>query len=183
MKKTLSIFALFALAAECFATGPLPINSYQSGFINFTNGGSATNVYTFPVGFTYPPAVSLFLVSANTNALPFTNTVTTTNFTTIINTTVNGATNATIAWTATPCSVFEQWSTTVNTAGVATNVAFPVPYVYPPMVNAQPNSTNGFVAITAITTTNFTLLSNIAMTNYWNAIGEVVTPGTQPATH
>ena len=183
MKKIISIAAGFLLAVQCFATGSVPVNTAQGGYDNFTTNGSAftsiTNVFEPP--FTYPPVVSLFLSSGPTNALPFTSTVTATQLVVTINT----ATNCAVQWSAYPATVLQQWGAAANVATVPTNIAFATPYAYVPVVSIEGSSTNAAAvqAVTAITTTNFTLLSNQGQTNYWIAVGEVLNPGTQNVTH
>lgn len=181
MKKIISILACVAVTGSVFATGLLPSNSAQSGFVNFTNGGSQSATVTFTPAFTYPPAMTVFLMTTPTNALPLTNVVTSTNFTL----SVAASTNATIAWTAQPAACLMQWGNATNVAATATNISFPTPYLYPPNVVLTPSSTNATAvsAVTAVTTTNFTLLSNAAQTNQWTAVGEAVTAGTQIVTH
>ena len=174
--------AVLTLAWNCFATGPIPINTIQSGTLSFvTNAASPliiTNQFTSP--FTYPPVVQLFLLTGFTNALPLTNTfVTTTNFATELAT----PTNCTVAWTATPVYTLMQWGTNSSlAAGVSTNISFPQPFTYAPVVQTQTSSTNSFF-VTAVTTTNFSVTCVIFTNFNWEALGFATTPGVTTITH
>lgn len=186
MKKILSLCAMLGLAVNCFGTGSFPLNTPQTGFVNFTTNGSAFIVSTnlFEPPFTYPPAMTFWLSSGATNALPFTNSIlTATNFAISINT----PTNATIQWTAYPAACMVQFGSQTNMAGISTNVTFVTPYAFPPVVVLTPVTTNvtAVAAVTAVTTTNFTILCNLQTTNYWQAVGETYpgNAGTQTVTH
>lgn len=182
MKKLLTIAAGFALAFQCFATGPIPINSPQTGTLNFVTNGASPLVITnqFVVGYTYPPVMQFFLISGVTNALPLTNTiVTTTNFAVSLAT----PTNCTIAWSAFAGYPRFQFGTNITLAAVSTNIAFPTPYAQVPTVEIQELTTNATMSVTAVTTTNFTVLANTAAAFLWDSIGIAYTPGTATLTY
>ena len=175
MKKILSIAAALTLAVQCFATGPVPVNTPQSGFANFTTNGSAFILYTntFEPAFTYTPAMTLFLSSGATNALPFTNTVTTTNFILSINT----PTNCTVQWVATPIVPRIEYGTVTNVANAQTSVTFPTPYAQIPVVFVSTQQTNSTgVAVTSISLTNFTFVSGVTTNNNWISFGPAAYP-------
>ena len=184
MKKIISLVALMALAVNCFGTGAISVNTPQTGSLSFTTNGSAFTSSTnlFSPGFTYPPAMSFFLVSGPTNALPMTSTVTATNFILSINT----STNATVFWSAIPASALIQAGSQPFSTST-TNVTFPTAYAYAPTViltgNVLGSATNAYPVVTAVTTTNFTLSAGIAQTIYWQSFGEAATAGTQTVTH
>jgi hypothetical protein len=170
MKKLLSIVALLGLTASCFATGPIPANSVQSGVINFTNGGPWAYTNTFPVPYSYPPIFTAFLTSANTNALPFTNTVTATNFILTENSTVGSGTNATIVWSATPANYIIQAAAVVVNSPLTTNISFPQPFSYTPVVTISGSVTSSNT-ISSITTSNITVVCNVSNTINYIAFG------------
>lgn len=181
MKHILSIGAGLLISATAFATGPLNINTPQSGVVNFTTNGSAYTYYTnvFPVPFTYPPVMSTFLTSGPTNALPLTNTVTATNFILSINT----PTNATVTWTANPASAIIQSGSQAVLAGTPTNITFPNIYAYTPNVVVSSSLTNGQVGVGNITATNFQITVLVNSTVQWISFGQDYAAGTQTVTH
>lgn len=163
MKKILSIISLVLLAFDCFATGTFGVNPPQQGTIAIVTNGATSLYYTntFPAAYQSVPVVLLFNLG-NTNALPMTNTVTTTNFVVELNT----PTNTIVNWSAyigTPR--IYAWTPTNQTVGVATNILFPFAYAYPPVVVVTPQNTNGAAAVSSVTTTGFTLLENTLSTN------------------
>lgn len=166
--KSLIAVAILGMATSVFATGAVGVNPAQSGVLVFTNGGVVSNVFTFPYSYQSVPVVKFF--SDTTNATPMTNSaVTTTNFTLYIAT----STNANIAWSSYIGTPRIQAATTVCFANVATNVAFPAPYAQVPVVVLTGGNTNinGNTAITAVTTTNFTIQCNVNNTNQWMSFG------------
>ena len=182
MKKFISICAGVAVAVCAFATGVVGPNAPQSGVITFdgTFGLIYTNSFAYP--FTTPPAV--IATGLLTNNSPFTvSAVTTSNF--VLTATTGATTNTQVAWQAYAPYPRLQYGTITNAAALATNIAFPFPYVYPPTVSIEGGNTNanGSVAVIGVTTTNFTILCNTANTNFWQAIGQAYTPGTQNVTY
>ena len=170
--KTLLIIAA-ALVLTCtsvFATGATQLNSTQTGVINFTNGGPWAYTNTFPVPFSYPPIFSAYLTSANTNALPFTNTITATNYIVTENSTAAGGTNATIVWIANPAAYIIQSGSVVALSTLATtNIYFPLVYTYPPTVVCTGSITNPIVS--SVTISNFTCVNGISNTVQWVSFG------------
>ena len=168
MKTTFSIIAAFGMALSCFATGLTGPNTAQTGTSYFTNSASLiTNTITFEPGYTYTPAVSVFLTSANTNALPLVTSVTVSNF----NLSINAATNATIVWSAQPVCSQIQWGTQAVLAATPTNISFAVPFVYTPVVTLGSSLTNATTGVSAITTTGFTATVFANATVQWTAVG------------
>jgi hypothetical protein len=170
MKKILSIFALCALAVNCFATGNEGVNPAQNGVISVvTNGGAASLYYTntFPFAYQSLPVVTLFNLG-NTNAVPFTNTVSTTNFIVELNT----PTNTLVAWQSYMGTPTIQVGSFTNSGAVSQTVPFARPFAQLPTVILTPAVTNaGTAAVTGVTLTNFTVLENISTTNYYEAFG------------
>jgi hypothetical protein len=176
MKKILSIGAALMLAVTVFATGNEGVNPPQAGILTPANGVTAiTNQFAFP--FQTTPLMVVY--AAATNSTPITNTITTTNFT--ISYPANGSTNASFVWQAFVGGTKMCFGSLTNVAATATNVAFPFAYALPPVVTASGQGTNAanVIGITAVTTTNFTLLANASQTNYWHAIGTVYNPQTE----
>ena len=182
MKKTLSI-GLSALIAVCaFATGAISPNTPQSGVVNYDATTTLAQTITFSYPFTVPPAVIANGLQTNNN--PFTvSAVTISNF--VLTVTTSASTNASVAWQAYAPYPRLQYGAAVNVAGTVTNVAFPFPYVFPPTISVEGANTNAnaIVAITAITTTNFSILCNVANTNNWQATGPAFTPGANSVTY
>lgn len=194
MKKILSLLALVAVVLSARATGTLPLNSPQSGVLSFTNGGATSITNSFLPGFSYAPAFSAFLTSANTNALPITTTITSSNYIVTINT----STNATVVWAAQmPVLVnqvgymrLQQGSFAGATSGATTYTnTFSTPYLSTPIVNISTSllgaATNSAPAITSVSTTAF-IVSYGATTNqtvYWNALGPCATAGPSTVTY
>jgi hypothetical protein len=179
MKFIFSICAAFGLSVSALATGSLQNNSTLTGITSITNGGSQSVTNTFQTPFSYPPSLSTFLIGGYTNALPFTNTVTTTNFIIVTASSTGAGTNATIAWTANPAATQIQWgSQVVNASLPSTNVTFPTAFIYAPNVMVSAGilgaATNAYPAVTAVTTTGFTLGAG-AQTVYWQATGYTAT--------
>ena len=169
-KKLVLGCAVIGLAASAFATGTIVVNTPQSGVIGFsTNGSAYTN--TFQPSFTYPPAMSVFLANGPTSALPFTNTVTATNFILWIST----PTNCTVAWTAVPVFTQIQWGSQAVKQATPTNITFSVPFVYPPSLSGDSSLTNAATGISGVTTTNFTITVSADATVYWQAMGYTAT--------
>ena len=180
-----SAVAVFVSLAV-FATGPTPINSPQSGVITFTNGNALIITNQFPVGFTYPPVMQFYLVSGVSNCIPITNNfVTTTNFAISPTTTVATGTNCAIAWNAFIGYPRVQIGTNLTLAGVSTNISFPVAYAQIPIVNVEGSSTNASsqVAVTAVTTTNFTVNCDTSISFIWGSFGMAFTPGPTTVTY
>jgi len=179
MKKLLSLIALLCFVTSAFATGQMPINSPLTGTVNFTNGGpqAITNVFEPP--FTYAPAFNSYLNSANTNALPLTNTVTATNFIIQIASNAGAGTNATVYWTANPISTVLQYGSFGPgdlTGSTTWTNTFSPPYASTPVVvatgSALAGATNNYVAITSVSTTAFIVTSgNTNQVIYWQAVG------------
>ncbi len=166
--------ALVFLCATAFATGPTPANSTQTGVINFTNGGAWAYTNTFPVPFTYPPIFNAYLTSANTNALPFTNTVTATNYIVTENSTVATGTNATIVWIANPAVYNIQAGATIVNSPLTTNVSFPYPFYSVPVVVAT-GSVSSSNLVQSVTSSNIVLVCNVSNTVQWIAFGPYAT--------
>jgi hypothetical protein len=174
MKKLLSFAAVCLFSAVAFATGPLPLNSQLTGSVTFTNGGSQYVTNLFEPPFSYAPAFNMYLVSANTNALPLTSTVTPTNYIIQISSTAGAGTNATVVWIANPVATRVQYGNLIAASPTTTNIVFATPFVYTPTVVAVGSITN--VLITAITLTNFTAVSGgLSNTVYWTAVGPCAT--------
>lgn len=170
MKKIFSILSILALAVSAYATGNEGVNPPQSGVINpAINTTSITNTFAFP--FQTTPVMIVY--SAQTNGTPITNSITTTNFT--LSWPVNGSTNASFAWQAFVGGTKMAFGTATNGIG-NTSVAFPFAYASAPVVLITGNNTNGVVAVSAITATNFTINSLTAQTNSWESIGTVYNP-------
>jgi hypothetical protein len=170
------------LVNDCMATGPIPINTPQSGVLTFNTNGATPLIITnsFVPAFTYPPVMTFFLVSGVTNALPFTNNfVTTTNFSLQLAT----PTNCAVAWTAFAGYPRVQTGTNLTLANAATNIAFAWPYAQIPTLNIEPTATNVPIAVTAVTLTNFTVSAGAAEGFIWGALGIAATPGTANVTY
>lgn len=184
MKTLLLLGATLMLAVSAFATGPINIDTPQSGLINFTNGGSQSFTNQFVVNFSHPPVMTFYLTGGNTNALPYTNTViTTSNFILQSASNSGASTNATFFWTANTGFLKWQMGTNNTLAASATNVAFITPYTAIPFVDIQSAATNSPIAVTAITLTNFTVNAGSAEGFNWQAWGVSATSGTWPATY
>lgn len=167
----LSVVAIALSAVNAFATGAQGVNPYQSGIINTATNGAAiqysTNTFAFP--FQTVPVVTLFSLG-QTNVLPFTNVVTTTNF--IVQSATNGF-NASIAWQAYAGTPRIQAFTFTNVAAIATNVTFPYPYAQVPVVVVIGQSTNvaATVGVYNVTLTGFSFICNQGQTNQAEVIG------------
>jgi len=169
MKKIFSILTGLVLAVNCFATGSLGVNPQQSGVITVVTNGAASLYYTntFPSPYQSVPVVTLFNLG-NTNALPLTNSVTSTNFIVELNT----PTNTTIAWQSYIGTPTIQSGSFTNTTATSQAVSFARPFAQLPVVVLTSAVTNaGAAAITAITLTNFTMIQNLSTTNYYMAFG------------
>ena len=177
MKKIISLIGGMLLAANCFATGDYPVNSPQSGVQAYT-GALQTNTITFSPQFTTVPIVQVF--GSVTNASPITTTVTVSNVVIVVS-----STNLSVAWNAYIGYPRLQYGSVANVGGTSTNITFPVPYAFPPTVNVEGSATNVFAiaAVTAITTTNFTILSGTTQTNSWSSIGTAYQPGASTVTY
>lgn len=178
MKKLTLFFFALAMAVSSFATGVVGNDQPQSGVLAFTNSqtfGRITNTF----GFQYTQRPVLVLSGS---AGPYTiNSVTTTNFDVSLASTNNTQLN----FTAYLGYARIASGANTNTAAVAKVVTFPFTFAYPPVVTVTPDTTNvtSFTSVSAVTTTNFSLLGNDSHTNYWNAIGEAYYPGNQPVTY
>lgn len=174
MKFLFTIAATVALAFNCLATGPLPLNSLQSGVVSFSTNSpaymSVTN--TFEPGFTYLPAMSFYLVAGPTNALPFTNTVTTTNFVLTIAT----STNCSVAWVANPPYFVMESGSVVASAVLNTNITFPVAYAAPPTVILTGSVLVTNPVVTSVTTTTANISVCASNTVYWLSFGPQASP-------
>lgn len=170
MKKILSLLAGLVLVVSCFATGNIGVNPQQNGVISIVTNGAASLFYTntFPYAYQSVPVVALFNLG-NTNALPFTNVVSTTNFILELNT----PTNSTVAWQSYIGTPRIQSGTNVTMGTLTTNIPFPGPYAYNPTVFCQAFSTNAeaAIAVTAVTTTNFTVRCNLTEMFNWFSFG------------
>lgn len=177
MKKFITLLASIGLAGSVFATGAFQADSPQSGVSAFT-GTTQTNTVTFSPAFSTTPVVQVF--GSATNASPITTTVTSSNLVIVVS-----STNLSVAWNAYIGYPRVEVGSVITVAATATNVTFPTPYAFPPIVNVEGASTNanGIVAVTAITTTNFTMISNVAQTNQWGSIGTAYQPGKQIVTY
>lgn len=179
MKKLIFLSAL-VLAVQSFATGVVGNDQPQSGSIAFTNaqtvpGGRFTNSFAFQ--YTQRPVLVL-----SGSAGPYViNSVTTTNF----DVTTTSTNNTSVNWTAYLGYARIATGAPVCSANLATNITLPFTYAYPPIITVSASATNAnsTVAITAVTTTNFTMLCNASQTNYWSAIGEAYSPGNQTVTY
>jgi hypothetical protein len=167
MKKLFfSLLAVWGLVTAAMATGQEGVNPYQTGTISFTNGVyNVTN--SFPYSYTITPAVYFYATA--TNATPITNNfVTMTNFSIGVPTT---ATNYSVNWIAfAPITRFASGTQNLVTA-VPTNIAFPFPYYTAPVVVVTGGITNNTAAVTAVTTTNFTVASQSTQTIEWISVG------------
>ncbi len=179
MKKIFLSLALVCAVVMARATGTLPINSPQSGSISFS-GTNQIAVTAFAPGFSYPPVVSL--LGSVTNIYPFTNVVTTTNFTLSIATNqISSGAGGTVYWTASSGFARIQAGTNSVLAATPTNVSFAVPYLATPSVAISDSVTNA--TVTSITTTGFTLTVNANEAVNWSAIGITATPGALTVTY
>jgi hypothetical protein len=174
MKKLISIGASFILAVSAFATGNEGVNPAQGGVLTPASGvSSITNTFAFP----YQTVPLMIVYAGATNSTPITNAITTTNFT--LSYPVNGSTNASFVWQAFVGGTKMCFGSSTNVAATSTSITFPFAYATPPVVVATgqggTNSQN-VVSVTAVTTTNFSLLANASQTNYWQAIGTVYSP-------
>jgi hypothetical protein len=150
---------------------PVPLNPSQVGALypQATNGTTAAGfVITnqFPVTFPTVPALILTASSGTITNL----FVTTTNFAVSSSTTNNS-----IAWQA--YAGYQRIQSGLTIAG-STNIAFPVAYTAPPVVQLTGVNTNTG-SIGTITTTNFTI--NVPVTNgaafYWTSFGSAYSVG------
>ena len=181
MKKLFSIGLGLMFGASAFATGPLPLNSQLTGTVTFTNTGSTSVTNLFEPGFSYPPAFSAYLTTSPTNALPFTNTVTATNF--II--TIATSTNAGVFWVASPVATRVQYGTIAGNTFLGASPTtytntFATPFVYTPSVvvsgSLLPAATNNMAVVSSVSTTSFVLSTgNTNQTFYWQAVGPCAT--------
>ncbi len=173
----LPIAVAAALAFSCVesrASGSYPINQPQlTGIINFTTNGSAYSTNTFNPPFIYPPVMQLYLLSGVTNALPFTNTVTPTNFIASINT----PTNASVAWIANAADFVIESGTIVASSVLTTNVTFPYAYGFPPTVVLSGSVLVTNPVVTSVTATNFYLSVSASNTVQWISFGSQLNPG------
>ena len=162
------------LAVSVFATGNEGVNPPQSGVLTSSNGvAGITNTFAFP----FQTVPLLVVYAANTNGTPITNAlITTTNFG--ITFPINGSTNNSFAWQAFVGGTKMAFGSVVSGGGTNVSVTFPFAYATPPVVTASGNSTNttGIASVTAITITNFTILSQTAATNSWISVGTVYNP-------
>ena len=175
MKKIFLSILASTLALSAFAAGEYGPNYPQSGVLNFPPGTVAngvSNMFAYP--FTQVPVMVFY--ATTTNAAPITN-----NFVTTTNFGVQSAStnNAIISWTAYIGYPRIQVGQVVTVANTTTNVLFATPYAQIPTITLGQGGTNVQfqAAVTAITLTNFSLLSNVASTNQWQAIGTALTPG------
>jgi len=173
MKKILLICAAATLAVSAFATGSVGVNPPQSGVITVTNGAqSVTNTFAYP--FQTTPVLVVYCNA--TNGTPVTNNfVTTTNF--AISFPVAG-TNDAYSWQAYVGGTRMQSGSVISGGGTNVTVTFANAYAVAPVVVVTGNSTNAAntIGIPAITTTNFTILSNGNSTNQWISVGTVYNP-------
>lgn len=181
MKNIISIGVGLMVAASAFATGTPGVNPPQTGTIVNTNVAAIqyfTN--TFAYSYQTPPVVMLFN-TGTTNVLPFTNVVTTTNF--IVQSATNGFT-ASILWQAFAGTPRIQGFTFTNVAAIATNITFPAPYAYPPVVVVVGESTNvaATVGVYNVTTTGFSFICNQGQTNQASVIGVSPAPAQDAST-
>lgn len=164
------------LVDDCMATGPIPLDTAQSGVLSFNTNGASPLIITntFSPGFTYPPAMTFFLVSGVTNALPLTNTfITTTNFTVELAT----PTNCSVAWTAFAGYPRLQFGTnTVAASSLVTNT-YSFPYEQLPTVQITGPGTNTAPGIVSQTVSGFVFQAGVAGNYNWQAIGLALTPG------
>lgn len=167
------------LAYNAFATGNEGVNPPQSGVINFSTGGLiVTN--SFPFAYSSQPAVIAYSLNGTNNTPFVVSAVTLTNF---VLTAFNGATtNASAAW-ASFAAYPRIYSGTniIGANGLATN-AFPVPFVYPPVLVIGDSLTNGYAA-GVTTTTNCTITGGPAETIYWQVLGYSFQPGLNTVTY
>ncbi len=178
MNKLILLSAVLALEVQSFAAGVVGNDQPQSGVIFITNAGSVgrfTN--SFPYQYTQRPVLVL-----SGSAGPYTiNSVTTTNF----DVTTTSTNNTSINWSAYLGYARIQSGQVITVGDTTTNIAFAFTYAYPPIVTLSGRSTNALTmpAVVGVTTTNFSLLSNVAGTNQWVSIGESYAPGNQPVTY
>lgn len=167
----MTVVGLMALASSVYATGAVGINPPQSGVLNVTNTGIVSNTVTFPYPYQSVPVMRFF--SDTTNLTPIINaatnsTVTSSNFT--LNA-ISSVTNGSVAWQSFIGTPRIQAGVSLNTATLATNVSFPAPYAFPPVVVITSMQTNSAACVIAVTTTNFTFQCNQASTNQWISFG------------
>lgn len=181
MKFILSLAIAFGLVVDCMATGSIGVNPPQSGVINFS--ASTGLIITNPFTFSYQSQPAVTVSSANgTNDLPFTvSGVTLTNF--IVTVSSGTTTNASVAWQSFPAYPRVFVGTNVLGVGVLVTNTFPVPFVYPPVVQLADSITNGDAAATTVTTTNFVITVGPAETVYWGAFGNCYVPGLNTITY
>jgi hypothetical protein len=179
MKNTfLSIACVIGLALcstwNSFATGNEGVNPPQNGSVTFVATNSVTTAFAF--AYATPPVMQLF--GSVTNLSPFTNTVTTTNFTLTIaatNATAGGGWGA-VGWSAFVGGTREAAATNLLTTAT-TNFVFPFAYASPPVVIVSGTLTN--LQVTAVTITNFTVVNSggaFATGINWISIGTVFNP-------
>ena len=176
MKKLLfSLAVTLGLIGQCFATGSIPANGFQSGTVTFSTSTLLQITNTFQIPYTEQPVLLTFGSATNLVTINF---VTTTNFSLSIPS--SNPTNDAVAWTAYLGYPRIQTGTCSNSQ----TVVFPVPYAFPPTVVATSGSTatNAVVAITAVTTTNFLYSSVAVQTNSWISIGTAFQPGAATVT-
>jgi hypothetical protein len=180
MKKLISFGCSVCLAVSVFASGEYGPNVPQTGVLNFPPGtvlNSSSNM--FPFAFSVPPVMIFY--ATTTNSAPITN-----NFVTTTNFGVQSAStnNAIITWTAyLGYPRMQSGLTVIAATATPTNVAFAVPYAYPPSVTISPSVTNSGACVLAVTTTNFTMQGLVICTNSWTAFGQAFNPGLAPVTY
>lgn len=176
--KKLIFLAAITLTVQSFAAGVVGNDQPQAGSIALTNGsplGRFTN--SFPYSFSRAPVMRL-----TGSAGPYTlNSVTESNYDVSV-TSTNDTVLSYQAYLGYPRIQAGQVLTAANTT---TNVVFPVPYAFPPRVTLGQGGTNASyqAAVRSVSATGFSLLSNLASTNQWTAIGDAYAPGKSTVTY
>jgi hypothetical protein len=197
MKKTILSFLAVVSAAIVLATGVdnfgppniVGVNPIQTVSVTITNLIPAviTNTVTFPYPFPQIPVIQYFQTSTNAANFTITNTITTTNITT-----VSAATNETITFVATVPYQRVQYGTlglgTFISGAVAYTNTFAPPYGVVPTVlisgGGSLQATNGGGWLTSVTTTNFVLTTgNTNQIFYWFSFGPALNPGANVPTY
>ena len=180
-----AVGAVMLVGVDAMATGPIPINSTQSGTLSFTTNGASPLIITnaFSPGFSYPPVMSFYLTGGSvTNAGPLTNTIlTTTNFAVELAT----PTNATVYWTAVAASPRIETGSQYVLSTTPTNISFAPAYGAAPFVVTEPGylglaATNTSIGITNITSTQFQATVSVSQLVTWMSFGSAAVPGPSP---
>lgn len=181
MKRIFSLALVFGLVLTGLGTGIEPQNQPQTGTATFTGTSTTTQTITFPINYTIAPVITL--QPQTTNGVPYTiSAITVSNF--VLVATGYATTNDVVNWTAYLGYPRIAQGVVITVANTVTNVSFPFPYAYVPVVTTSDTTSNLVYhgGVLNVTTTNFSMSSNLASTNQWSAMGQAFAPGTSPVT-